>query len=242
VPLETAWRHLARVEHWPTWASHIKQVQLRPPGQLGPQSTGVIHLTNGVKSAFAMTEFNPHRNWKWVGRFLWLTIHYNHRFEQVSEQETRLIWTVEAEGFGASVFGRLFAKIYNKNLNKAIPALVAEMSGGGDGGAAATKPKTAPAATGATMNFTVEEVFYIKPPVDRVILVGTISEGSVRVGQTVVVHTSAGPINAVIDNIESIQQGDLRHASKGQQVGLRLTGIRKDQPSKRDRVTAAGGE
>jgi|GEM_PF-4994554 translation elongation factor EF-1alpha len=91
------------------------------------------------------------------------------------------------------------------------------------------------------MNFTVEEVFYIKPPVDRVILVGTINEGAVRVGDKVVVHTSAGPVDVAVDNIESIKQGDLKQASKGQQVGLRLTGIRKDQPSRGDHVTAAEG-
>ena len=91
------------------------------------------------------------------------------------------------------------------------------------------------------MNFTVEEVFHIKPPVDRVILVGTVNEGTVRVGDKLAVHTAAGPVGVVVDNIESIQQGDLKQASKGQQVGLRLTGVRKDQPSKGDRVTAAGG-
>ena len=95
----------------------------------------------------------------------------------------------------------------------------------------------APATTGPTMNFTVEEVFYIKPPIDRVILVGTVNDGIVRVGDKLVVHTSAGSVDVAVDNIESFQQGDLRQATRGQQVGLRLTGIRKDQPSKGDRVT-----
>jgi selenocysteine-specific translation elongation factor len=89
------------------------------------------------------------------------------------------------------------------------------------------------------MNFTVEEVFYIKPPVDRVILVGTMTEGVVRVGDKLVVHTSAGPVDVVVDNIESYRQGDLKQASKGQQVGLRLMGIRQDQPSRGDRVTGS---
>ncbi|PQO28485.1 hypothetical protein DTL21_28195 [Bremerella cremea] len=91
------------------------------------------------------------------------------------------------------------------------------------------------------MQFTVEEVFYIQPPVDRVVLVGTITNGTVRVGDKLVVHTSAGPVDVDVDNIESIQQGDLKQASKGQQVGLTLTGIRSDQPSKGDRVTPRGG-
>jgi hypothetical protein len=133
LPLEKAWRHLADVEQWPSWAKHIRQVRVQPAGELGPQSAGVIHLSNGVKAAFTMTEFNPHRNWKWVGGFLWLTVHYDHVFEELNPQRTKLIWVVEGEGFGVSVFGKLFAKVYNKNLDRAIPALVEEMNAGKGG-------------------------------------------------------------------------------------------------------------
>ncbi len=126
-PLEKAWQHLARVEQWPSWAKHIRQVEVQPPGELGPKSTGLIYLSNGVKSAFTMTEFNPYRNWKWVGGLLWLTVHYDHRFEELNPTQTKLTWIVEAKGFGVSVFGRLFAKIYGKNLDRAIPLLVGEM-------------------------------------------------------------------------------------------------------------------
>jgi translation elongation factor EF-Tu-like GTPase len=101
-----------------------------------------------------------------------------------------------------------------------------------------TRPLTSPATSVATMNFIIEHVFYIKPPVDRVILVGTIQEGTVRAGQLVVVHTSAGDVNATIEGIEMFKGLDVQQASKGQQVGLRLTGIRKDQPVSGDHVTA----
>ena len=132
MPLEISWQHLARVERWPSWAKHIKQIDVQPPGELGPKSAGLIRLSNGVKSTFTMTEFNPGRNWKWVGSFLWLTVHYDHRFEQVNPQRTKLIWIIEGEGFGVSIFGKLFAKIYDKNLATAIPALVVEMNGSSD--------------------------------------------------------------------------------------------------------------
>lgn len=128
MPLEKAWQHLARVEQWPSWAKHIKQLDVQPPGELGPESTGLIHLSNGVKSAFTMTEFSSYRNWKWVGGFLWLTVHYDHRFEELNPTQTKLTWVVKAKGFGVSVFGRLFAKIYSKNLDRAIPLLVKEMN------------------------------------------------------------------------------------------------------------------
>ena len=52
LPLEKAWRHLARVEQWPSWAKHIQQVEVRPPGELGPGSTGLLHLNNGIKSGW----------------------------------------------------------------------------------------------------------------------------------------------------------------------------------------------
>lgn len=135
LPLEKAWQHLARVEQWPSWARHIKQVDLRPPGELGPESTGRLHLNNWVKSGwpgssveFTMTEFNPYHNWKWIAGFLWLACHYDHRFEELSPIQAKLTWVIEAKGFGESVIGRLFAKIYSKNLDRAIPLLVEEMN------------------------------------------------------------------------------------------------------------------
>lgn len=127
-PLENAWHHLARVEQWPSWAKHIQRVNKEPAGELGPTSTGYIQLSNGIKSAFTMTEFKPYSNWKWVGRFLWLTVSYDHRFEELSPTVTKLTWLVEASGVGVSMIGRLFAKVYSRNLDRAIPLLVAEMN------------------------------------------------------------------------------------------------------------------
>jgi hypothetical protein len=130
-PLRRAWDHLARIEQWPSWAPHIKQIELHPPGELGSQSAGVIHLTNGLKPVFRVTEFNPPRNWKWVGGFLWCTVIYDHRFEPLDAEHTKLIFVIEAKGFGASIVGRLFAWIYRRNLERAIPLLVAEMERSG---------------------------------------------------------------------------------------------------------------
>lgn len=128
LPCEQAWSHLACLERWPSWAAHIKRVEVQPPGELGPNSRGLIHLNNGIKSTFTMAEFNPPGNWKWVGRFLWLTVYYDHRFEALNPRQTKLIWVVQGEGFGVSFFGKLFAKIYSKNLDRAIPALVEQMN------------------------------------------------------------------------------------------------------------------
>jgi Polyketide cyclase / dehydrase and lipid transport len=127
VSRERAWDYLVRLDLWPTWAPHIKSIGTHPPGELGPNSSGVIHLANGMKSTFHMTEFNRYDNWKWVGPFLWLTIHYDHRFESVSSNQTRLRFVLDASGFGVGFFGRLFARIYSRNLEKAILLLVKAM-------------------------------------------------------------------------------------------------------------------
>ena len=126
--LEKAWQHLARVEQWPSWAKHIKQVEMQPPGDLRLGSTGRMVLTNGLKPAWKVTEFDPYRNWKWIGGFLWLTVYYDHRFEALSPTQTKITFELEAKGFGRSVLGRLFAKIYSKTLDRAIALLVQEMN------------------------------------------------------------------------------------------------------------------
>jgi hypothetical protein len=128
LPPEKAWQHLAHVEQWPSWARHIKKVEVQPPGDLGRASAGRLLLTNGIKPVFRMTEFNPYRNWKWVGNFLWLTVYYDHFFEELSSTKTKLTFVVESKGFSVSVLGRLFAKIYTKSLDRAIPLLVQEMN------------------------------------------------------------------------------------------------------------------
>lgn len=125
---EEAWRHLARVEQWPSWAKHISQVVVQPPSVLRPESTGHFLLVNGLKPVFRMTDFNPYRNWMWVGNFLWLTIDFDHRFEELNPTRTKLNFELKAKGFGRSLLGRLFAKIYSKSLDRAIPMLVQEMN------------------------------------------------------------------------------------------------------------------
>ena len=73
-----------------------------------------------------MVEFNPGHNWKWIGDFLWLTIFYDHVFEAINDHQTKMTWNVDGEGAGIGVLGRLFAIVYNGNLNRAIPNLIAE--------------------------------------------------------------------------------------------------------------------
>jgi hypothetical protein len=57
-----------------------------------------------------------------------LTVYYDHLFDELNPTQTRLTWVIEAKGLWASVLGRLFANIYSKSLDRAIPLLVEEMN------------------------------------------------------------------------------------------------------------------
>lgn len=127
VPIEAAWEHLAMIEHWHTWATHIKYIEKDSDKPLNANSKGTIHLKNGITSTFEMTVFNPHQNWKWIGAFLWMRVHYDHRFRAIADDKCEMTFHVAAEGFAVSVLGRLFARIYNRNLDVAIPNLIDEL-------------------------------------------------------------------------------------------------------------------
>jgi hypothetical protein len=77
-----------------------------------------------------MVELNAKTNWKWAGPFLWITVHYDHQFSRTGPEESEIRFVLDGEGFGAAVFGRLFAAIYARNLDRAIPHLVAELERG----------------------------------------------------------------------------------------------------------------
>jgi hypothetical protein len=52
----------------------------------------------------------------------------DHRLEELSPTQTKITFALEASGFGASILGRLFAKICSKSLDRAIAALLQEMN------------------------------------------------------------------------------------------------------------------
>ena len=126
-PLAVAWQHLATVENWPSWAKHIKRIDLTPKGDLSLKSKGNLHLKIGMQSLFQMTEIAPLKNWKWEGSYLWLALHYDHQFESIDSRHTRMIWLVNTTGTAVGLVGKLFSVIYNKNLDAAIPNLQEEI-------------------------------------------------------------------------------------------------------------------
>jgi len=89
--------------------------------------------------------------------------------------------------------------------------------------------------------FTVQDVFYIKPPVDRVMLIGTVDEGTVRPGDAVRIWMSGKAIPATVEAIERIRVGQIPSATAGDQVALRFAGIPSDQIKPGDSITKDEG-
>jgi hypothetical protein len=127
VPLNVAWDHLVNVVAWPSWAQHITRVELNPSGPLTARTQGTLHLRRGGKLPFRTTEFRFLRHWVWRGRTYGVEVEHGFRFEAVSEQRTQIIFTVGYRGSG--LLARLFTSRYGRNLDRAIPLLIAEING-----------------------------------------------------------------------------------------------------------------
>ena len=122
-PLEEAWQRLAEVERWPEWAPHITSVTVSPPGELGPTSSGALQVKRLGRNTFRMSVWEPPVRWEWVGGLPGVRIYYDHRFESAGPAATRLEWLVELHGPLAPFIRPVFARVYGRNLDRAIPRL-----------------------------------------------------------------------------------------------------------------------
>jgi elongation factor Tu len=82
--------------------------------------------------------------------------------------------------------------------------------------------------------FKVDNVFYI-PTIDRVIVTGTVSSGSVKSGDKLIVRSGSTDIPVTVERLEHPTR-KVESAATGDQVGLVLVGIRKDQVRSGDLV------
>jgi len=85
--------------------------------------------------------------------------------------------------------------------------------------------------------FTIQHVGFIKPPVDRLILVGMIDAGKIRSGTVAVLHTVARSVPFTIEGIELHRAGETPEATAGQQVALRCVGLERSLAVPGMRVT-----
>ena len=126
-PCEAVWKHLANVANWPSWARHIKSVDVVPPGALQADTVGTFRLKGAPSARFEMRVFEPPRRWSWFGKFLWLGVDYDHLFESREDGGTDIRFLVAVRGFGNGTLGRLFGRVYGGKLDKAIPHLLEEL-------------------------------------------------------------------------------------------------------------------
>ena len=122
---ERAWAELVAAEQWPRWARHLRSVQVTPPGPVGPASSATLKLTNHTTATVRVTEFQDGRRFRWEGSFLWLGLGYNHLVSTDDTGQVSVTFTVDAAGPGVNTIGSLFASIYARNLDRAIPRLQA---------------------------------------------------------------------------------------------------------------------
>ena len=124
---EQAWAELLAAEQWPRWAQHLGSVQVTPPGPVGPGSSATLKLTNHTTATVRVTEFQDGRRFRWEGSFLWLSLGYDHLVTTDDTGRVTITFTVDAAGPGVTIIGPLFASIYARNLDRAIPRLQALM-------------------------------------------------------------------------------------------------------------------
>jgi hypothetical protein len=82
-------------------------------------------LTNHTRASVRVTEFQAGRRFRWEGSFLWLGLGYDHLVTTDELGQVTITFTVDAAGLGVNVIGPLFAGIYARNLDRAIPQLQA---------------------------------------------------------------------------------------------------------------------
>lgn len=126
-PVETtdkrAWAELVAAERWPRWARHLRSVQVTPPGLVASGSSATLKLTNHTTATVRVTEFQDGRRFRWEGSFLWMGLGYDHLVTTDETGRVTITFTVDAAGPGVNMLGPLFAGIYARNLDRAIPRL-----------------------------------------------------------------------------------------------------------------------
>jgi Polyketide cyclase / dehydrase and lipid transport len=122
---ERAWAELLAAEQWPRWARHLRSVQVTPPGPVGPGSSATLRLKNRTKASVRVTEFEDGRRFRWEGSFLWMDLGYDHVVTTDDTGRVTITFTVEGAGVGVNTIGPLFASIYARQLDRAIPRLQA---------------------------------------------------------------------------------------------------------------------
>jgi len=129
-PDVVAWNHLAALERWPTWASHIRRMDPTPPGVLTASTRVVLHMRAGPRATMTVTEYEPPKRWVWEGRSFMTLTRFEHRFEPLEDGRTRIWFLAWMSGPFARPGGWWFGRMMHRSLSRALPKLKAEIEEG----------------------------------------------------------------------------------------------------------------
>jgi hypothetical protein len=121
---DRAWAELVAAERWPRWARHLRSVEVTPAGPVRSGSSATLKLSNRTRVTMRVTQFQD-RRFRWEGAFLWLRLGYDHVVATDAAGRVSITFIVEGGGVGVDSIGRLFAMVYARNLDRAIPRLQA---------------------------------------------------------------------------------------------------------------------
>jgi hypothetical protein len=84
-------------------------------------------LKPAVPTTFRMTAFDAPHSWSWRGKLMGTTLDYDHRIEAFADRGVRITFTIDGSGATSGVIGPVFALVYSRILDRAIPNLVDEL-------------------------------------------------------------------------------------------------------------------
>jgi hypothetical protein len=122
-PREVAWEHFSRPREWKTWLASGYPDTMSPGEVVGPDTVATI---SGI--TFHMAEFDRPAHWMWTAKILWFTILYDHIFERVADNQTRLTFHMRVTGFGNDLFALLMGAASRGGHAEALPKLADEMN------------------------------------------------------------------------------------------------------------------
>jgi hypothetical protein len=103
VSREVAWEHFSRPKTWNSWMGGGAPSEVTPTDVIGPDTVARF----GDALTFRMTQFEPYDHWMWSSQMGWLTADYDHRFERLSDRQTRMVFHQTVTGFGNDLMALL---------------------------------------------------------------------------------------------------------------------------------------
>ena len=125
VPPKVAWEYFGRPKQWISWLGEAgAPTSVGPADVIGPETTA----TFAGNFTFRMTEFDPYNHWMWTAHLGPMTIDYDHRFEPISERQTRMVFRQTATGFGNDLFATLMSVVTSFGHQAALNRLADEIN------------------------------------------------------------------------------------------------------------------